>query len=93
MYVLIERNNDGCWMETSLVSASDDHSKLEHLMAERFREALNGPFDYILPLTEYDDTYCFIEPNYASLGCDGDGELIEWYIFDASDKSTWHTTC
>jgi len=93
MFVLIERNNDGCFYETSLVAASDDHNELEERMAERFKEVLNGAFDYILPLTENDEEYCTIGYSYASIGCDGNGEMIEWYIFDASDKTTWSTTC
>lgn len=93
MYVLIERNNDGCYMETSLVAASNDHNELEKRMAERYEEALNGPFAYILPLTDADMEYCTVAYGYASIGCDGNGEMIEWYIFDTSDKNTWHTTC
>lgn len=93
MYVLIERNNDGCFMETSLVAASNDHKELELKMRERYDYALNGPFAYILPLTEYDEEYCTIGYGYASVGCDGNGEMIEWYIFDTSNKDTWTTTC
>ena len=93
MYVLIERNNDGCFMETSLVAASDDHKELELKMHERYDYALNGPFSYILPLTDADMDYCGIGYSYASIGCEGNGELIDWYIFDTSDKNTWNTTC
>ena len=93
MFVLIERNNDGSFMETSLVYASDNHKELESMMAERYHEALNGPFDYILPLNDDDMYYCNIGYSYASIGCEGNGEMVEWYIYDTSDKTTWHTTC
>lgn len=93
MFVLIERNNDGCYMETSLVAASNDHKELELKMYERYHYALNGPFAYILPLTDADMDYCNIDYDYASIGCDGNGEMIEWYIFDASNEDAWSTTC
>lgn len=90
MYVLIERNNDGCYMETSLVAAGDNHYELEKQMAKRYSEALNGPFSYILPLTDADMDYCNSDYDYASIGCDGNGEMIEWYIFDTNEC---RTTC
>ena len=93
VYVLIERNNDGCFMETSLVAASDNHKELEERMAERYQEALNDAFSYILPLTDADMDYCSIDYAYASIGCDGNGEMCEWYIFDTDNKDTWRTTC
>ena len=93
MFVLIEINKDGSYDDAELVMASESLNELQKRMAQRYDEALHGAFDWLLPLTEYDLTFCTINPRYASIGADGDGELIEWYIFDASDKSTWHTTC
>ena len=93
MYVLIEINKDGSYDDASLVMASGNISELQVRMIHRYEEALHGAFSWLLPLTEDDLEICTISPRYACIGAEGSGELIEWYIFDASDKNTWHTTC
>lgn len=89
MYVLIEVNHDGLYADTcALVMASEDHNELERRMLERYCDAISGPFDYIRPLSEEDRKYCEYDKDHASFGCDGCGELVEWFIFDTNDRNT-----
>ena len=90
MFLLIEINNDGCYEKFALVATSASYTELEELMYERWTYAYRQVFDWI-DFDENDETYCYLEPgaNYASIGCDGNGELIEWHIINTNDN--WET--
>lgn len=87
MFILVEVNRDGCYDGSALVAASEDHNELEKLMQQRVKDAYDGPFNYILPLSEYDKPFNNIDSEYASIGCDGNGEMVEWYIFDTNQTN------
>lgn len=90
MYVLIEVNHDGSFESCALVLASDDRNELVGRMAQRYCDAISGPFDWLRPMSELDGPFNQFntDDGYASLGGDGSGELIEWFIFNTDDRNT-----
>ena len=91
MYVLIERNNDGCFFDTCLVSASDSRYEIEQALVSRWKEAIVEYSEWRgCGFDKNDRTYIHLNPSegYASFGYDCDGEMIELYVFDTNEPDT-----
>ena len=97
MFVLLEVNLDGSFDNAALVFASESRSEVEQMMDKRWHEVRNDTwFEWCdwgkddEPFSEYDKPFCILDPEfgYASLGVDGNGEMLCWYIFDTNDRNT-----
>lgn len=91
MFVLIEVNHDGCFDSTCLNAASESRHEIEQTLVKRWKEAIVSYTRWRgTKFGKNDRTYVALNPDegYASFGFDGEGEVVEWYVFDTNDEDT-----
>lgn len=79
MYILIEYCADGSFEPVSYLGAYETHEKAHEAMCERMLKVKLNYLEW-RGLNYWDDAY--VGTDDASYYLDGEGDVLQWYIFD-----------